>query len=272
MLQHLVANWLKQQAREAVMQSLNPEASAAREPSPCDIVVIFPSSGEAGGLIDKLAEKQTTKCKGFIEHLGQLDSHSIGVIEAPVSHEPLAHITQDVIRLCEPKWVVSAGFVVALDETLRKGHMLIAQTLTDSQSYSLQTGLQLDPATLSKGVHAGTLLTVQQFPDSLSKKTELAKVDALACDRQATIIAEVCRLQKLPMMAIHAVGETVNEKSRVSVREIKSQATLSGKIGAAAGALLEQPSSAVDFWHEKESTLRLSDRLAKFLANMIRGL
>jgi hypothetical protein len=74
------------------------------------------------------------------------------------------------------------------------------------------------------------------------------------------------------MMAIHVVAESLAEQSRVSVREVKAQDSLAARIGAAAGAMIEQPSNAMHFWNEKETTLKLSDRLASFLTGVVQQL
>jgi nucleoside phosphorylase len=274
MLQRFVAAWLKQQAQEVISQSLHPESQPATdEPAERDIVVIFPNRSEAGGFFDKLTDAKTTRCNGYVEHLGTLGDLSVCVIEAPVSHERLAQITHDVIQLRQPKWVLSSGFVVAVHEDLRKGHLLMAQRVIDAHEYSLQTGLQVTPGDLSPAVHVGTLLTVEVFPVGTNQKEELSRtMHALACDRQAAIVAEVSRLRGARMMAVHAVAESLHEQSRVSIREVKAQDTLAAKIGAAAGAMIEQPSSAKHFWNEKETALRLSDRLAGFLTGVIRQL
>jgi hypothetical protein len=185
----------------------------------------------------------------------------------------LAQVTQQAITLRQPRWVLSSGFVVALHSDLRKGHLLMTQRVIDERDYSLRTGLEVDANALASVVHAGTLMTVTAFPTTVATKDELSKLhDALCCDRQAAIVAEVCRQQGTRMMAIHVVAESLAEQSRTSVREVKSQDSLAARIGAAAGAMMEQPSSAMHFWHEKETTLKLSDRLASFLTGVVQQL
>ena len=274
MLQRLVANWLKEQARDVITQTLDPQETQDTDgPPERELVVIFPNRAEAGGFVDKLAAAKATKCNGFVEHLGRLGEVTTSVIEAPLSHERLAQVTLQAIKLRQPRWVLSSGFVVALHPDLRKGHLLMTRRVIDEQDYSLSTGLEVDANALAPGVHAGTLMTLGAFPATAAAKDELSKShDALSCDRQAAIVAEVCRQQGTRMMAIHVVAESLAEQSRVSVREVKAQDSLAARIGAAAGAMIEQPSSAMHYWNEKETTLRLSDRLASFLTGIVQQL
>ncbi len=277
MLRHLVAGWLREQAQQTLARTLDPDTDSAQDQPPrrCEIAVFFPSRAEAGGFVDQLAGGNTTRCHGFVEHTGQLAKRTICVIEAPVAPDRLARITRDAIGLRKPRWLICAGFAVALDEQIRKGHMVMARQVMDAQGYSLQTGLQLDDESLqtAPGVHAGALLTVTDFPTSVQAKQTLSNQHAsLACDRQATIIAEVCRVQHVPMLSVHAVVEAYDEASATTVQQVRSQNSLAAKFGAAAGALIDRPSNVKQFFEEKETALRLSDRLAKFLAGMLERL
>jgi adenosylhomocysteine nucleosidase len=277
MLRHLVAGWLREQAQQTLARTLDPDTDSAQDQPPrrCEIAVFFPSRAEAGSFVDQLAGGNTTRCHGFVEHTGQLAKRTICAIEAPVAPDRLARITRDVIGLRKPRWLISAGFAVALDAKIRKGHMVMARRVMDAQGYSLQTGLQLDDESLqtAHGVHAGALLTVTDFPTSAGAKQTLSSEHAsLACDRQAMIIAEVCRVQHVPILSVHAIVEGFGEQSATTVQRVRSQNSLAAKIGAAAGALIDRPSSVKQFFTEKETALRLSDRLAKFLAGMLERL
>ena len=276
MLRHLVASWLREQAQQTLAQSLNPKGQAAEQsPMTCDLVAVLPSRVEASGLVDQLRNPTTTRCAGFVEHVGHLEKRAISLIEAPVAQDRLAGIVRDVIQLRKPQWLMSAGFAMALRDDVRKGDILMARRVMDDKGYSLQTGLQLEDSSLkaTRGVHAGTLLSVTDLPSTMQAKKELAeRHSAVGCDRQAAVIAEVCRLQQVPMLSVHTVAETLAEKSAIAVQHVKLQGSLAAKIGAAAGALIDQPSSVKQFWKEKETSLRLADRLAKFLIGMFQQL
>ena len=265
MLQRLVAQWLKQQAADTLKQSLRPDPDSVEEAtSPeCDLVCVFPSAAEAGGFVDKLAGTKTTKCKGFTERRGLLGNTVVTVVEAPVAQELLARIVQEVIRLHKPTWVVSSGFCVALKGNVQRGGMVMARQIVDVSGYSLRTGLQVDAQGLSKGVYLDTLLTMTE------STTDEPPSGALAVDQQAAIVAEVCRLQRIKMFSVHAVAGARGDRSATVVTQMQKQSSLVAKLGAATGALLDQPSSFKHLLNDKEKTLRQSDRLATFLVGVI---
>lgn len=272
MLQHLVANWLRQQAQEAVMQGLNPKSSESDEsgepppPRECAIVCLFPSSSEAGGFTDQLTSVSSNQCVGFVERIGELNGTTIGIIESSLTHEPLARVLHDVIQLRKPKWVIASGFAIALEADVKRGEMIVADRLIDQQEYSLTTGVQMPE---SRGVRVGTMLTVTQLPTTTEARKKLQSLGAIACESQAAIVAEVCRAMKTRMMSIHCIAQGLEQHKPKTVKKVQSQESLAGLLGAAAGAILEKPSSIKDFWNDKEASLRSSDRLATFLVSII---
>ena len=256
------------------MRSLNPEADEANdaadsEPSEVEIVFLFPTAGEAGGFVDKLSGTKTTKCNEFVERIGELEGQRFAVVEANGSHELIARVVRDVVTVLKPKWVMSTGFGIALNESVRRGQIMVADRIVDQREYSLTTGTKM---TESAGLRVGTLLTVETRPETTEEKRQLIGTNALACETQAAVIAEVCRLLKIRMMAVHVVAEPLNSSIGGTVKKVMSQDSLAGVIGAAAGALIEKPSSVKEFWHDKESSLRLSDRLAGFLVSVVEQL
>lgn len=285
MLQQLVANWIRQQAQEAVMQSVKKagqseateagsdpgtdpgnDGEAAAPPVECKIACIYPSAAEAGGFVDKLSGVTVSKCDGFVERIGLLGEDSIAVIETGAAPEQLAKILHDLIHVRKPSWVVSTGFATALQADVRRGEMIVADRFIDRHEYSLATSIQMPE---SPGLRVGTLLTLEHHPTTTDAKRKLTSTSALASECQAAVVAEVCRVLKTRMLSVHVVAETLQSKPPTTIDQFKSQDSIAGMLGAAAGAILEKPSSVKDFWHDKEASLRLSDRLAGFLTSML---
>ena len=260
------------------MRSLNPEESrrpatdsqSEDEPdgqSPqVDVVCVFVSSAEAGGLVDRLSGIRSAQCAGFTERIGMLGEKRVAIVETEQPHEKLAMIVRDVIAVRKPKWMLSAGLVVGLASSVKSGEIVVADRIIDDNGYSLSTGTKMPE---SKGLRVGTVLTRALLPTLQAEKSQLANMGALACDTQAALVAEVCRVMKTPMMGVHCVAESRNESHSQIIGKVKSQDSLAGMIGAAAGALLDQPGSVREFWHDKEKALRLSDRLSGFLVGVI---
>lgn len=269
MLQRLVANWLRQQAQEAVIGALNPDVASktvADETATQNVLAacFFPSSGEAGGFADQLSDVSVTKCNGFVERIGLFEGKPIAVIECNLPHEELARAVRDVLALREPKWTIACGFAVALSSNVKRGAIVVADRIMDEQDYSLNTGTKMPE---SKALHVGSLLTRQTMPTTNEKQSLEDK--ALAVETQAAIVAEVSRLQKSPMMAIYCVAQAFRERPSGILGKVKSQDSVAGFVGAAAGALLDHPGSVKEFWNDKESTLKHADRLGNFLAGVI---
>lgn len=254
------------------MQALNPDAEAAEagegpvESPEVDIVCFFASASESGGTLDRLTQPGSTNCHGFTERIGALGDKVVGIVEVGGTHEELARVVRDVVALRKPRWVIGSGFAVGLAKSVREGEIVVAERIIDAADYSLNTGTTMPEA---KGLRVGTLLTLDKLPMSHDMKQELAVKDALACETQAAIVAEVCRILKTPMMGIHCIAESANSSRNQLVKKVKSQESLAGMIGAAAGALLDHPGSVKEFWNDKESSLRLSDRLATFLTGVM---
>ena len=281
MLQRLVANWLRQHAQDALMSALNPDVEGSRtteggedseELQRAQIVCFFPSAGEAGGVVDQLADVSVSKCNGFVERVGRLDDKAIAIVESALPHETLAPAIRDVIQLRQPKWVLSSGFAVSISERAKRGSIVVASSIVDEHDYSLNTGTNMPEA---KGLYVGELLTRVAMPTSAEKKELAGSGNAnksLAVETQAAVIAEVSRILKVPMMAMHCVAQGLNERQSSVLNQLKTQDSFAGVVGAAAGALLDQPGSVKEFWTDKEATIKNSDRLAKFLVGIIRQL
>lgn len=246
------------------MQGLQPsEADAPMnddQPRAVDIACFYPTAQEAAGLTDLLSGASTMQCNGFVERIGTVSDRRIAIIEAPLPQEKLALVVRDVISLRTPKWVFATGFAMAVDPSVSRGHLLVANRLVDSRDYSLAIDTRMDEA---KGLRVGTLSTLA---DDTEKPTASG---ALAQDTQAAVIGEVCRVLKTKMMAVHCVAATPNTRANPVAEKIKSQDSIAGIVGAAAGALLDQPSSLKNMWKDKEANLVFSDRLAKFLVSII---
>lgn len=278
MLNRFVANWLREQAQDAVLRGLQPSPADSRESeqpaaesSSVDIALFFPTASQAAGLVDQLKGVKVSECHGFVERVGQMENRRVAVIETQLSNQPLAMVVRDAICLRQPRWVLATGFATSMQSQVAPGHLLVANRLVDTRGYSLgiNTGM---PSAMS--LHVGALLTVSEEPHAAkTATTTTAEADttnsALAWETQAAVIGEVCRVLKTKMMAVHGVSGRSDRSESKLTQEIKSQDSLAGILGAAAGALIEKPSSFKDLWNEKEATLVISDRLAKFLVGVM---
>ncbi|MBC8357049.1 MAG: nucleoside phosphorylase [Planctomycetes bacterium] len=282
LLRWLVSNWVRQNAQEhlrsAVTEAMRGAHSAEEhdgegEPlPPIDVVVVFALSIESGGFIDLLQERITTRCHSHIEHRGQLNGRQVLVADSGVGQGAAMAVTADVIRLHQPNWVISAGFAGALQPELRRGHILMADDVTDVTGKRLSIGLTVDHAAIeaSPSLHVGRLLTVDQLIRTKSQKEQLGTNHrALACDMETLAVAEACQNAGAKFMSVRIISDSMEDELPKEIEGLMAQDSLVGKIGAAAGAIVNRPSSVKDMWKLKEDALKATDRLARFLTGVI---
>jgi adenosylhomocysteine nucleosidase len=137
----------------------------------------------------------------------------------------------------------------------------------------LSLDLKVDPASLATtpGVYVGPLVTVSQVVSTPEEKRALgAAHQALAVDMESWAVAEMCRQAQVRCLCVRVISDPADELIPADVGSLAMQKTMAGRLGAATGALWRRPSSFKDMWRLKETALESSDRLARFLADMVR--
>jgi adenosylhomocysteine nucleosidase len=280
MLRWLVNNLLRDAVQQTV-SSLRPadeqqppdsEDAEPMPPPPCEIAVIFALGIEAGGLVDRLQDRITTQFKTHVEHAGYFEGRRMVVVETGVGREAAADTTQAVLALHNPLWVISAGFAGALHEDLRRGHVLMANEVADVDQHRLTIELNLDEASAanSPGLHIGRLLTVDRLIRTKAEKEQLGKEHAaLACDMETFAVVQVCQTAKKPCLAVRVVSDGLEDELPKEIERLLDQTTWAAKLGAAAGAIFQRPSSVKDMWKLNEEAIKASDRLARFLTGVV---
>jgi adenosylhomocysteine nucleosidase len=234
---------------------------------PCEAAVIFALGIESGGLVDKLKDKVTTRCKSHLEHAGELQGKQVVLVDAGVGAEAAARATAETIEFYKPAWVISAGFAGALVDDLRRGQMLMADHIVDLTGREISVGLKVSP---KPGLHIGRLLTVPELVGTEAEKRRLGiEHQALACDMESFAVAEACSFLNTRFLSVRIISDAVDQELPKEVDVLLKQKSIAAKIGAAAGALLNRPSSAKDMWQLREDALLASDRLAKFLLGVV---
>jgi adenosylhomocysteine nucleosidase len=251
-----------------------PDAAAGDDDDylPCEVVFLFAMGIESGGLVDALKGSETSRHKHGIERAGRLDGREVVIVESGVGAAAAERATKAAIEFYQPKWVVSAGFAGALDEQLRRGHVLMADTVVSEQGNPLSVGIKLDPHVIAatKGLHVGKLLTVERVIGHPHERRRLFDQHAaLACDMETYGVAQACRDAGTRLVSVRIVSDAVDDELPPEIEHLLAQKSLAGKIGAAAGAVVRRPSAAKDLWNLREHALKASDRLAKFLRGVI---
>ncbi len=240
--------------------------------APCRLVVLFALGLESGGLVDQMSNGVMTRCATFVERSGQLNGKRLVICESGVGQSAAARATEDIIKVFQPQWIVSAGFAGALTSELQRGHIVMADSLIDQQRRVLEVGLQIDPAAVAanRSLHVGRLLTVDHLIRYRQEKEQLAaEYGAIACDMETMAVAQACRQQQVRFLSVRIISDQLDDKLPLEVEHMLGQQSLAGKLGAATRALWDRPGSVKDMWKLRETALRASDRLAKFLVGTI---
>lgn len=242
---------------------------------PCHAAFIFALGIESGGLTDLLQGSETSRHTHGLERAGKLAGREVVIVEGGVGQKAAARATAEVIKFYRPTWIVSAGFAGGLDETLRRGHIVLADEVINRKGERIATDLRLDRESLAatKGLHVGRLLTVDSILRQPAERRNLASEHAaIACDMESFAIAAACRQQGVPFLAIRIISDAVDDELPPEIEHLLKQKSLAGKLGAAAGAVFKRLSAAKDLWKLREDALKASDRLAKFLAGVTQQL
>ncbi len=170
-----------------------------------------------------------------------------------------------------PGVVISAGFAGALDATLRRGDIVAADCLVDESGRELTVARTLLSAAEARGARVGRLLTVDRVIRSSAEKLALGrKHAALAADMETLAVAEVCRDRQQPFLALRVINDAAEDVLPEHVERLLAQDSGARRLGAAVGLILKRPATFIDLLRLQQRAIEASDRLAKFLAGLMR--
>lgn len=243
---------------------------------PCEVALLFASEIEAGGMIDRLEDKTSTRCVSLTEHRGTCQGRSIAIgVCHGTSTDAVRQATLDLISFHHPQWMINAGFAAALEPEIVRGTILMAEQIVDSSGHQLDMGLNVDRESMKKhdGTLVGRLLTADRVLRSRKEREKSRETfSAIAADLDSAIVAQVCQQHGVRLIAIRAISDELDDKLPAEVRQFHDQKTIAGKLGATAGALMRRPSALKDLWDLKQQGIETSDKLARFLGGVIRQL
>lgn len=270
-LGHILRTMLYGAARKKASEVVGEAASEKSRPKeplpPAEVAVVFAMGIESGGLEDLLSDVVTTRGEGFVIRQGKLDETPTAVVVSGVGLKAAAQATEALISGHKPKWIISAGFAGGLVARLKRHDILMANSVTDQR----KNHLDIDVPAETPGLHVGRLLTADGLLRTSKEKEAAGKThEALAVDMETFAVAEVCRQRGTRFSSVRAISDTLDETLPEDIEKLLAQKSTSGQLGAAAGAIFRRPSSIGDMYRLKENALLCSDRLAKFLADLIR--
>jgi adenosylhomocysteine nucleosidase len=282
MLRWIISDLIRQTAYQKVTDAVaairdpgsgdeRPEGSAESQ-APCEIALLLATNLEAEDFASKLQGRLTTRCASFVEHAGTVAERSVVVAETGAGLKASARAAEDVIAMHRPAWIVSAGFAAALRPELRRGHLVMADHVSDPQGNSLEVGFRIEPQVIAKmrHLHVGRLLTVPQPLRTPQARRELGeRSGALAADMETLAVAQVCSRLKTRFLSVRVISDELEDRVPVEVERMIAKTSWAEKLGTVTGALLKRPSSVKDWWQLQQQALQASDRLAQFLSGIL---
>ena len=237
----------------------------------CRYGVVFALNIESGCLEDLLQGAATTRGHGFRVRCGELDGRQVAIVQSGPGREPAARATHALIDGHRPGMVISAGFAGALEATLRRGDIVAADCFVDEAGRELTADRALLSAAERRGARVGRLLTVDRVIRSSEEKLALGrKHAALATDMETLAVAEVCRDRQQPFLALRVINDAADDALPDDVERLLAEQTSARRLGAALGLILKRPSTFVDLLRLQQRAIEASDRLATFLAGLMR--
>jgi adenosylhomocysteine nucleosidase len=283
---YLFQSWLRQTAAqkvretvvEAARQQLEATASgppAGDPPTQCDFGVVFALGIEAGSFEDMLGDVQVLRGQNIVVRAGELRGRSVVVVQSGAGCAQAAKATHALVDAHHPRWVISAGFAGALDPALQRGVILVADSLVHTDGRQWTADAATWPAWLGevRGVRLGRLLTadrVARLPDE--KRSLGSRHAALAVDMESLAVAEVCVERGVRFLAVRVVNDVVDEELPPDVERLLAQPSNAARLGAAVGSIWRRPGSVKDLWKLRENAMAASDRLANYLAAIMKHL
>jgi adenosylhomocysteine nucleosidase len=239
---------------------------------PCQVGLVFALALEGGAFEDRLAGKISVRGSRFTAWQGGLNGRSIVVIHAGIGQINAAAATTALILGHKPEWVISAGLAGGLHPALKRGDIVMPDSILGEDGRRLSIDLQISPQQKSAtpGLHVGPLLTIDRVAFKRTEKHELGnKHSAIAVDMETLAVAEACRREKQRFLAVRIISDAVDEELPPDVERLLTRTTWARRIGAAAGTIVRRPSTVKDLWRFRETALTCSKKLAGFLEGVI---
>ena len=284
LLRYLVTNWIQGQAKQKLQGSVTDYLSQATSGTTADsdnqietvdVAIVMSLAVEAGGLYDLLENKMTIAGPGFKEHIGYLGETAVSLVESGEGAKAAANATQLILQSRQPKSVVSAGFATGLIVEARKGHMVMANEVTNTagETLAIPFAISEEEAANSKGLHVGRLLTVNKIISKVNQKQELAeKHQAIALDMETAAVAKICAEHQVRFMSVRIITDSLMDQLPRHLEHILKQKKTTSMLGAAASALINNPSSIKEMWNLRDVAMKASDKLARFLTGVVEQL
>ena len=193
----------------------------------CNLGIVFALRAEERGFRHVLAQSRLHAARDESHHRWRVGSVCLSVEIAGIGRRNCAAATDRLIA-GGARWIVCAGFAGALNEDLKVGDVIIADTVLSEggEPIGCSRGLleAVPPSgTLGYSIYTGKLLTVDHIVTTAGEKSHIrARTEAHAIDMESYAAAEVCRRRGVPFLAIRSITDTAHEDLCPSVGVLAS--------------------------------------------------
>lgn len=277
MWQSILRSYLWETVKQAATGAVQPQEesdaeSDARFADERAVGVVFALSQESNCFVDRLHNVSTIHAQGFVVHHGWLNHQRVVVVNSGAGTAAAARVTDALIVANRPKLVISAGFAGGLANGVEKGHIVIADSVQREEGPRLKIDLRID-RTPQPAMHIGPTVTVDRIVATTRGKQQLYEQSgAIAVDMESAAVADACRTYATPFMSIRIVSDSVRDALPREISRLINKPTRVRQIGFVLGAMVRRPSVARDLLQLQRSALDLSERLARFLEQMLKQL
>lgn len=296
LLRMLLREWLRRSAEQAIRDSVSSrgahqpsseangrdgepnqseEPEQLYDPLEIEIVLLFSTSLEAGGVIDLLEDVTSSSSGKYQEHVGTWKGRKVAVLVSGDESEALKQLAKFAASHFQPRWLVSLGFATALDPRLKRGDVLMAKRVCNENGDRFDLGLQVEDGAseAQPGVWAGNLLTAAKTLRSPEERQQcFESSQSLAADLEAFHLAAVCVDRGQPFLAIKIISETQAEEPPKVLAALERSSSLAEKLGAVVGSVWREPSTVKTLFNERQRAIELADRLGSFVGTMLKQL
>jgi adenosylhomocysteine nucleosidase len=282
LLRWLVGNVVRQAAEGAYQETMSQAARLVAQspqmagdvtvPSECRIAVLFALSVESAALVDKLSDPAAGRFRHSTERFGRIDEIPLRIVETGVGTERAEAAMEELWQRGPVSWIVSAGFAGALTADLKRGDIVMADSVAGQEGEPLEVGFRIDPniVAATPHLHVGRLVTVDHLVSRQEERHELAeRHQAVACDMETAAIAEACRRHHVRFLSVRIITDAMEDELPMEVEKLLQQKSTVARLGVAAGAIFQRPGTVKDLWKLREEASRASERLAGFLAGVL---
>lgn len=206
----------------------------------------------------------------FVFRGAMYDDTRIAVVESGPGPRRAERATQSLLDAHEPRWVLSVGFSGGLVPDVRRGHIVVANSVSDGEE-TLDLDLQMS-ANPAGGLHVGRFVQSREIVRTVAEKQALAeRTGAIAVDMESFAVAKVCAARKVRFMAIRCVSDDLSEDLPPEILTIFGKTGVL-RAGAVLGSLLKRFSSYKDLLRLREIANTSARRLGAFLPPIIERL